>query len=95
MAKICNLLGVSKNKGVIPETGMAYDYCRLHVMTPFDVAKGNDLGYMTVIYDYGLSDNFAQFVGKQFPCQIEAEFDNVVKGKLAKIVVSSLTFVKK
>lgn len=95
MAKVCNLLGVSKNKGVIAETGLVYDYTRLHVMTPFDTSKGNDLGFMTVVYDYGTSDNFNQFVGKQFPCQIEAEFDNVVKGKLAKIVITSLTFVKK
>lgn len=95
MAKVCNLLGVSKNKGVIAESGMTYDYCRLHVMTPFDLTKGNDLGYMTVIYDYGPSDNFSQFVGKQFPCQVEAEFDQVVKGKIAKVVISSLVFIKK
>lgn len=94
MAKVCNLLGVSKNKGVIPDTGLVFDYCRLHIMTPFE-SKGNDIGYMTVTYDYGTSDNFEQFAGKQFPCQIEAEFDQVVKSKLAKIVVTSLTFVKK
>ncbi len=82
------IIGVQSNQGKL-DNGVAYDYTRVIALAPLSGDK--NLGFSSVVYDYGQSGNFEKFKGLKFPFAADVECLISTTGKVQKIELVSFT----
>ena len=71
--------GVKQFKG--PIEGVEYDHCKCIVQLPFPRNRADtQLGFDGVAANYGKSENFKQFVGRQYPITVDADVEITTTG---------------
>jgi hypothetical protein len=84
--------GMKKSKGVIADSGMAYDSTKVYALTDLDDRKGNGMGQATVEYAFGTSEEYEKFkhLANSFPIDVEADVEIVTSGSSQKTVIAGL-----
>lgn len=84
--------GMKRSKGVIADSGMAYDSTKVYALTDLDDRKGNGIGSATVEYAYGTSEEFDKFkhLANSFPLEFEADVEIVTSGASQKTIITGL-----
>lgn len=84
--------GMKKSKGVIQDSGMAYDSTKVYALTDLDDRKGNGIGAATVEYAFGTSDEFDKFkhLSGSFPLEFDADVEIVTSGASQKTIIAGL-----
>lgn len=85
-----HVIGMKSSKGVIEESGMAYDSTKVYVLQDLDTRKGDAKGQACTEYTLGTSEEFGKFKHLPFPLDCEAEFEIVTSGKASKTLLLSL-----
>ena len=80
------IIGVQSNQGKM-DNGMAYDYTRVIALAQLSGDK--NMGFSSVIYDYGTSGNFEKFKNMKFPFAADVECLITTTGKTQKIELLS------
>lgn len=84
------VLGLKRSKGVISDSGQAYDSTKAYIVLPVDNSKGDALGASAEAFVIGLSDQFDAWKNTRFPCSTTCDFDMVTTGNSVKLVVKQL-----
>lgn len=89
--------GMKKSKGVIQDSGMAYDSTKVYALTDLDDRKGNGIGAATVEYAFGDSTEFDKYkhLANSFPCEFEADVEIVTSGASQKTIITGLRPVQR
>lgn len=81
MKMIARVLGIKRSKGVMNDTGKAYDSTTLYIEFPFPSDSQDARGAVTQPMKYGTSDNYEKFNNQKLPFMAELEIENVTNGR--------------
>lgn len=89
------VLGMKASKGVIEESGQAYDSTKVYVLADLDIRSGNAKGQACTEYSLGVAEDFQKFKHLSFPFDADAEFEIVTSGKASKTLLLAVMPVAK
>ncbi len=79
------ILGAKRSQGVL-ENGNRYDSTKIYVQTPMK-NTGDQVGFATVEYNWGDSNNFYKLRDLPFPLKATVELELVTNGKTSQMIV--------
>lgn len=89
MKMFAKVQGIKRSKGVMNDTGRAYDSTTLYIEIPF--GKSDDMrGSSTQPMKYGTSENYKLFEGIPLPFDAEIDVEVETNGKTVQNVITSV-----
>lgn len=86
--------GLKRSKGVMNDTGKAYDYTMVYVEFPFSRNNPDMRGSATEPMKFGTSENFEKFNGIPLPFDAEIDIEVETNGNRVQNVIVDIQTVR-